>query len=74
MNWDSIIEVLLEEIKDDALRATIYKKILEASDSFSDGEESLGLDDVFDKIMEDYIEEEDEEDIDEEDGYDYEDE
>jgi len=78
MNWDSIIDVLMEEIKDDALRAIIYKKILEVSDSYSDGEESLGLDDVFDDVMDSFVEEDEEEDEDEEmddmsDGYDYED-
>ena len=80
MDWDSIIEVLMEEIKDDALRGTIYKKILESSDSFSDGEESIGLDNVFDQVIEEYFEEEDDEDEEEEelddtsdDDYDYQD-
>jgi len=80
MNWDSIIEVLMEEIKDDALRALIYKKILESSESFSDAEDSIGLDDIFDEVLDEYADDDQDDDEEEElddnsdDDYDYEDE
>ena len=73
MDWDALIEVLLESVKDDVMRADIYKKLFDLVGTH-DASESTDQDDVFDGVLENYIHDEEEEDLyeeDEGDGFDY---
>ena len=47
MDWDTLIEVLSETIKDDNLRSEVYEKIMKAG-YLAEAEDSLGQDDIFD--------------------------
>lgn len=78
MDWNLIIDVISNLIKDEGTREQIYKRFLEVSD-YSERktieEECLGYDTAFDSVWEDSFAEENEEiDDDEGDGYDYDDE
>lgn len=64
MDWDIIIHTILDTVKDDNLREEIYRKLLEESEDFENAEESLGSDEVFDRVFEDTYSEYDEEDED----------
>lgn len=52
MEWDVIIEALNETVRDDAIRAEIYKHIMLAG-YHNEGEDYLGDDDVFDNVWHD---------------------
>ena len=75
MDWDALIEVLTESVRDDAIRGDIYRKLFDLVGT-RDASDSEGQDDVFDTVLGKYVwddnEEEDPED--EGDGFDYDDE
>ena len=76
MDWDALIEVLLESVKDENTRSEIYKKLFDLVGTH-DAEESLDQDHVFDDILEKYIQDNEEEDTlyeENEDNFDYDDE
>jgi hypothetical protein len=72
MDWDALIEVLLESVKDDMVRSDIYKKLFDLVGTH-DAAESEGQDDVFDGVLESYIHDDEEEVYyeDDGDGFDY---
>jgi hypothetical protein len=72
MNLDVLIDALMDNVKDADARSNIYRAILEACDyTERDGlEECTGIDLAFDKVAEDFMEDEDDEDEYEED-FDY---
>ena len=53
MDWDAIIEVISDTIKDDSVRADIYKKLFDLV-GIHDTEDSIGQDDAFDNVLEKY--------------------
>jgi hypothetical protein len=61
MDWDLIVDVICDHVKDGNIREDIYRKLLEESNDSRMAEDSLGIDDVFDKV---YIEMHDQEDED----------
>jgi len=67
MDWDALIEVLSESVREDNNRAEIYKKLLDLVGTH-DTEDSLGQDEVFDKVLEQYIWDDDADDVYEDDG------
>jgi len=81
MDWELLISVVSEIVKDEGAREQIYKRLLEASDHTErEGieEECLGYDDAFDSVWEEYFSEKDDEeeyeedeDHDTDDTYDY---
>lgn len=75
MDWDAVIEVLSETVKDESTRSEIYKKLFDLVGTH-DVEDSLDQDFVFDDVYEKYIEDEEDEPLYEEseDGFDYDDE
>lgn len=78
MDWNQIISVISELVKDDSTRSQIYKRLLDGSDYIEREmieEECLGYDDSFDSVWNEYFaEDKDEEDEDEYDSFDYDDE
>ena len=72
MDWDALIEVLSESVKDDVTRADIYKKLFDLIGTH-DASDSVDQDDVFDGVLENYLHDEDEEELyeDDGDGFDY---
>ena len=54
MDWDAIIEVISDTIKEDNVRSDIYKKLLDIV-GVDGAQDSEGQDDVFDKVLEKYI-------------------
>ena len=80
MNWDVLIDALMDNVKDAESRSNVYRSLLESCDyterDFLD--EFMGIDLAFDKVAQNFIEEKEdieyEEDDDYEtdsDGYDY---
>ena len=69
MDWNQIISVISDLVKDESTREQIYKRLLDSS-SWSERdsieEECLGYDDAFDNVWEEYYAEEKQE-IDEDD-------
>jgi len=69
MDWNQIISVISDLVKDESTREQIYKRLLDSS-SWSERdaieEECLGYDDAFDSVWEEYYAEEKQE-IDEDD-------
>ena len=73
MDWDALIEVLSETVREDAVRGDIYKKLFDLVGT-DDASESEGQDDVFDRVLEQYIwDDEDDDVIEEEDDFSYDD-
>jgi len=70
MDWDAVIEVISDTVKEDNVRSEIYKRLFEIVGT-SDAVESLEQDNVFDEALWAYTRDEDEEDEIEQD-YDYE--
>jgi hypothetical protein len=74
MDWNQLISVISDLVKDESTREQIYKRMLDASD-YSEREdiedECLGEDDAFDRVWNEYYAEDSDEDENEED-YDYE--
>ena len=70
MDWDAVIEVISDTVKEDSVRSEIYKRLFEIVGT-SDAVESLEQDNVFDEALWAYTRDEDEEDEIEQD-YDYE--
>jgi hypothetical protein len=76
MDWEHLISVISELVKDQATREQIYKRLLEASDHTErDGieDECLGYDDAFDNVWEEYFSDEVNDDEEYEEDEDYED-
>jgi len=75
MDWDLIVDVICDNVKDNNVREDIYRKLLEESNDSRMAEDSLGIDDVFDKVFIE-IHDEDEDDLydDDNDDYSYDDE
>ena len=69
MDWNQIISVISDLVKDESTREQIYKRLLDSS-SWSERdsieEECLGYDDAFDNVWEEYYAEEKQE-VDEDD-------
>lgn len=77
MNWELLIEVLMDNVKDNDVREAIYKGILEECD-YTDTdvvEEAVGIDPVFDAeaslFLEEHQDEDDEDDDEEEEEDEY---
>jgi D-Tyr-tRNAtyr deacylase len=71
MDWDALIEVLSETVRDDNVRADIYKKLFDLVGT-RDAEDSEDQDDVFDKVLNQYIwDDEDDKEQEEDDGFNY---
>ena len=72
MDWDALIEVLSESVREDNARADIYKKLFDLVGTH-DASDSEGQDDVFDRVLEQYIWDDEDEEIleDDGDGFDY---
>lgn len=72
MNWELVINIISELVKDEKLREEIYRNLVEESEDFDGAGECLGHDNVFDKTYQDvYDEYNDEDDLKEDDGDDY---
>ena len=76
MEWDIIVEVISDSVKDDETRTEIYKKFFEASGDieYDDIESEIGIDDAFDNAwnlfeFENASDDTDEDDEDEDDDY-----
>jgi len=58
MDWNQIISVISELVKDESTRSQIYKRLLDSS-SWSEKdtieEECIGYDDAFDSVWEEYF-------------------
>ncbi|CAB5221457.1 hypothetical protein UFOVP245_160 [uncultured Caudovirales phage] len=76
MNFDVLINALMDNVKDADARSNIYREILESCDySERDSlEEVMGIDTAFDIVAEDFIDDEEEEEYEEDDDYDIDDE
>jgi D-Tyr-tRNAtyr deacylase len=73
MDWDALIEVLTETVREDVVRGEIYKKLFDLVGT-DDASESEGQDDVFDRVLEQYIwDDEDDDVLEEEDDFSYDD-
>ena len=75
MDWEHLISVISEIVKDEGAREQIYKRLLEATDyTERDGieEQCLGYDDAFDSVWEEYFAKDKPEE--EEEDYEYDDE
>lgn len=71
MDWNQIISVISDLVKEDNVRSQIYKRLLDGSDwteKDSIEEECLGYDDVFDEVWNEFFADEDDEDLYEDDG------
>ena len=64
MDWEALINVISDSIKDDSLREDIYRKLLIETEDFYNSEDCLGSDDVFDKVWEELSEENNDDDED----------
>jgi hypothetical protein len=80
MNWDVLIDALMDNVKDAESRSNVYRSLLESCDYTERDclDEFMGIDLAFDKVAQNFIEEKEdieyEEDDDYEidsDGYDY---
>ena len=75
MDWDAIIEVLSETVKDENTRSEIYKKLFDLVGT-DDADDSLDQDFVFDDVYEKYVKDLDDVEPyadDEADGFEYDD-
>lgn len=74
MDWDALIEVLTETVREDAARGDIYRKLFDLVGT-RDASDSEGQDDVFDNVLSKYVWDDDDEiaEEDEGDGFDYDD-
>ena len=54
MDWDALIEVLSESVRDDATRGDIYRKLFDLVGT-RDASDSEGQDDVFDTTLNKYV-------------------
>ena len=74
MDWDALIEVLTESVREDATRGEIYRKLFDLVGT-RDASDSEGQDDVFDNVLSKYVWDDDDDIVEEdEDGFDYDDE
>jgi hypothetical protein len=72
MDWELVVNIISEAVKDDGLREEIYRKLIEESEDFDGAEECIGSDDVFDRVYEELYDEYDgKEDLYEDDGDDF---
>ena len=73
MDWNNIITVISELVKDDTIRFQIYKRLLDASDYVDKDiieEDCIGYDSAYDEVWEQYSDlDEDEELFEEDDDY-----
>ena len=54
MDWDALIEVLTESVREDATRGEIYRKLFDLVGT-RDASDSEGQDDVFDTTLNKYV-------------------
>ena len=54
MDWDALIEVLSESVREDATRGDIYRKLFDLVGT-RDASDSEGQDDVFDTTLNKYV-------------------
>lgn len=54
MDWDALIEVLSESVRDDVVRGDIYRKLFDLVGT-RDASDSEGQDDVFDTTLNKYV-------------------
>jgi len=60
MDWDLLISIISDLVKDDNTKAEIYKRFIESSE-YSEKElisESVGQDEIFDDVFNEYFEDE----------------
>ena len=62
MDWELVVGIVSDIVKDDNLREELYRKLIEDSGDFDGAEECLGSDGVFDKVYEELYEEYDDSD------------
>jgi hypothetical protein len=77
MDWNQVISVISELVKDESTRSQIYKRLLDGSDYLEREiieEECLGYDDAFDTVWKEYFAEDKDDDPDEYESLDYDDE
>jgi len=74
MNWDVLIDALMDNMKDAESRSNVYRSLLESVDHIERDniDEVMGIDVAFDKVAQNFIEEEEEIEYEtDSDGYDY---
>ena len=71
MNWDVLIDALMDNVKDADSRSNVYRSLLESVDYIERDalDEVMGIDLAFDKVAQDFIEDEDEIEYEEDDDY-----
>lgn len=71
MNWEVLIDALMDNVKDAESRSNVYRSLLESSDYTERDslDEVMGIDLAFDKIAQNFIEEEEEIEYEEDDDY-----
>ena len=76
MNWDVLIDALMDNVKDAESRSNVYCSLLESCDYTERDclDEFMGVDAAFDIVAEDFIKDDDEEEYEEDDDYDIDDE
>ena len=70
MDINSIVSILAESVKDEAVRKEFYTKLLETCDEYDIEDAETGIDHAFDEVFEDFAPDEDEEEYEEDDDYD----
>ena len=71
MNWDVLIDALMDNVKDADSRSNVYRSLLEACDHTERDslDEVMGIDLAFDKVAQNFIEDEEEIEYEEDDDY-----
>jgi len=76
MNWEELIDIIFELVKDAEIRKQIYTRMIDMHTHYSeDLEYNMGVDPAWDEAIKNYIDIDEEEDEEQDDyNYDYEDE
>jgi hypothetical protein len=70
MNWEEVVQIISDSVKEQEVRRSIYRRLLESlADDERDLKQALDIDTVFDEEASEYIDEE--EDLFEDEDYDY---
>ena len=71
MNWDVLIDALMVNVNDAESRSNVYRSLLESVDHTEREslEDVMGIDVAFDKVAQNFIEEEEEIEYEEDDDY-----
>jgi len=76
MNWEELIDVISELVKDAEIRKQIYTRMIDMHTHYNeDLKDNMGVDSAWDEAIKNYVDIDEEEETDEDDyNYDYEDE